>query len=308
MMRTAALTLVLLIGATWTGAALVSAANRTDPGLGFEVGEEETLGPLPTASPSETAPVHPSLSRGATVSFFGDSQALTLLYAPVRPKDLPTYINAVDSSMEGCGFLLGKVQSRSGERRNLDNDWCRGWPTTWSNRVNEQDPALAVIMIGAWDVFDLTLPDGTVLDFASPAWDQNFRQALGQAVDILSAPDRLVALSLLPCFRPVASSLGSGSGYWPERGDDDRTRHINELLVRAAEEDPSRVITLEPPVEFCTDPVISHSGSYRWDGIHYNTKGAALYFQAVLPQILSPAALQGSSATPTVTTATPSSP
>ena len=43
--------------------------------------------------------------------------------------------------------------------------------------------------------------------------------------------------------------------------------------------------------------------AYRWDGIHYYKKGAALYFQTMVPQLLQPAP-----PTPTATTPTPTTP
>ena len=49
--------------------------------------------------------------------------------------------------------------------------------------------------------------------------------------------------------------------------------------------------TLEPPAEFCTNPVIAEDTLYRWDGVHYYKKGAALYFAAVLPQLTTPCEL-----------------
>jgi hypothetical protein len=70
------------------------------------------------------------------------------------------------------------------------------------------------------------------------------------------------------------------------RGDDDRTRHVNDLMRAVAASYPSGVYTLEPPQEFCTDPNIGPNKSYRWDGVHYWKQGSALYFSAVLPQIL----------------------
>ena len=91
-----------------------------------------------------------------------------------------------------------------------------------------------------------------------------------------------VALSLLPCYRPVSRS----AGYWPERGDDPRTRHVNDLLRQEAIKFPQDVHLISPQVQFCTDPTISRSLSYRWDGVHYYKPGAALYFQTVLPQLV----------------------
>src|SRR5262249_19589572 len=142
-----------------------------------------------------------------------------------RPSDLGKYINAIDASIEGCGVLLGKLASRSGEKRNLTSN-CKNWQSEWASDANRLKPNIAVIMIGAWDVFDLTLDNGTKLTFASPEWDANFLQALNAGVTILRKSTTDVALSLLPCYRPLAKS----AGYWPERGDDPRTRHVNDLM------------------------------------------------------------------------------
>ena len=90
-----------------------------------------------------------------------------------------------------------------------------------------------------------------------------------------------MGIALLPCYRPIKAS----AGYWPERGDDVRTRHVNDLLRKVADGYPSGVRTLEPPGEFCTDPAIGSNTAYRWDGVHYYKQGAALYFTAALPQL-----------------------
>jgi hypothetical protein len=136
-------------------------------------------------------------------------------------------------------------------------------------------------MIGAWDVFDLTT-GGRTLTFGTPDWDANFDSALAQGIGAIKASGAHVAISLLPCYRPVHAS----AGFWPERGDDDRTRHLNTLLTAAAAADPAHVSTVNPPHQFCDDPKISKSLNYRWDGVHYYKPGALLYCQAVIPQLL----------------------
>jgi hypothetical protein len=212
------------------------------------------------------------------VAWFGDSQGMTLLLN--KPADLGKYINAVDDTIEGCGVLVGKVTSRSGERRDLTAN-CANWRSVWQTKVGQSHPDIAVVMIGAWDVFDLTLDSGT-LAFGSAAWDANFLSQLDQGVQVLRDSGAQVALSLLPCYRPVSRS----AGYWPERGDDPRTRHVNDLLRQEAGRFPDNVHLISPPVQFCSDPTISKSLSYRWDGVHYYKPGAALYFEAVLPQLV----------------------
>ena len=186
-------------------------------------------------------------------------------------------------TITGCGILLGKVASSSGERRNLSSN-CPNWLSEWQSDAQRLRPDLAVIMLGAWDVFDLILDSGETLTFGTPEWDAHYTDAVRSAVDAVLTGTDSVAFSLLPCYRPIRAS----AGFWPERGDDDRTRHVNELLKSIAASYPTGVYTVEPPTDFCTDPNIATNTSYRWDGIHYYKKGAALYFSAVLPQILQP--------------------
>jgi hypothetical protein len=196
-----------------------------------------------------------------------------------KPADLAKYITVSDGTVEGCGVLLGRVASRSGERRDLGSA-CEDWQDRWSAAAGKHKPQIALVMIGAWELFDLTTDAGT-LTFASPQWDALLRDALARGITALRTSGAVVALSLLPCYRPVKGS----AGFWPERGDDSRTRHVNDVL-RAAAEGADGVHLIEPPAEFCSDQKIAGSTDYRWDGVHYYKPGAALYFQAVVPQLL----------------------
>jgi hypothetical protein len=72
----------------------------------------------------------------------------------------------------------------------------------------------------------------------------------------------------------------------PERGDDARTRHVNELLRRAAAADPAHVTFVSGPAAFCNDPSIANNLSYRWDGVHVYKPGANLIYQTVAPALL----------------------
>ena len=301
-LRFVAMTMTVVVGgaAVWVQLSLTSATPVA--GAPVDTAPDATLGPLvtPSASPSAgpsptaTASPRPPPPGGLKVAFFGDSQGMTLLIN--KPADLGKYINAIDATISGCGILLGRVASRSGERRDLGAN-CPNWVSEWNSDAKRLKPAIAVVMVGAWDVFDLTVSGGTLV-FGSAEWDANFDASLRKGVDVLRAAGATVALSLLPCYRPIKAS----AGLWPERGDDDRTRHVNDLLRAAAQNYPGGgVYTLDPPEQFCTDPTIANNKSYRWDGIHYYKKGAALYFSKVLPQLL--ALPYGSATTPSPTAA-----
>lgn len=220
-----------------------------------------------------------SFPRPVRVSFFGDSQGMTLLLN--KPDGLRSLLTVSDSTVEGCGVLLGQITSRAGYRRDLSRE-CAGWRESWSAAANRTRPQIAVIEIGAWDVFDDTV-NGVKLRFGTPAWDSYFDQQLNEGVHALIASGAQVSLMGVPCYRPIAAG---GLPVLPERGENGRTRHLNVLLAAAAAKDPSHVFLIEPPSQFCTDPKIASSTSYRWDGVHYYKPGAALTFQAITPQLL----------------------
>jgi peptidoglycan/LPS O-acetylase OafA/YrhL len=286
--RTAFLAVALVAGGSAVGLQL-SAAGAPVAGGPIDAGPDLSLGPLVTQSSapsaSASASLGPPLAKGAKVAFFGDSQGHTLLLN--KPVDLGKTINAIDSTIEGCGVVLGRIEDqKSHERRNLNN--CSSWPSTWASRVHTVRPAVAVIMIGAWDVFDLGLDSGN-LTFASAGWDAYFIQQISQGIDILRNGGATVAISLLPCYAATRpDSVGVGAGWWPQRSERVRTSHVNDLLRQTAATYADRVFTLDPPPEFCTDPVIGKSDPYRWDGIHYSKPGAQHYFRWVLPQLFQP--------------------
>jgi peptidoglycan/LPS O-acetylase OafA/YrhL len=274
----AALLLVAVLGMQ-----LVRLSQTPAPTVAVDAGPQTTLAPLaspasdPTPAASSAPPLPPPFSPPVRVAVFGDSQGMTLLLN--KPADVGRYLTVSDQTIEGCGVLTDRITSRSGERRDLSAG-CASWLSTWTARANRVRPQLALVMIGAWDVFDRAGP-APALPFGSPEWDQHLSAALASGVAALRGSGAQVVLSLLPCYRPVPEK---GSGYWPERGDDTRTRHVNDLLRALAASDPQHIFTVEPPAQFCGQ--LGANRSYRWDGVHYYKPGSALYFQTVIPQLL----------------------
>src|SRR6266498_580672 len=278
-LRTAVVATVVAVAGTTIGFQLQAAAGRPVDNVPVDAGPDATLGPLdPSAGPGAPSAAPSAGPTGPRLAIFGDSQGMTLLRN--KPADLGRYFATSDATIEGCGVVVGRVTSSSGERRDLSVA-CTGWASRWAASARRLDPQIALVMLGAWEVFDLDTTTGN-LEFASREWDAYVAKQLQQGIDALRASGATVALSLLPCYRPVRGS----AGFWPERGDDTRTRHVNQLLRAAAAADPAHVHTIEPPAQFCTDPKISVSRNYRWDGVHYYKPGAALYFKVTVPQLL----------------------
>ena len=292
---------------TLTGALV--AAGPYDPALGgddvaFEL--TATAAPAtttpPTTAPSTTAPpagsaapTPPSTTTATTttttttlpppelpvdVAIVGDSQAHSLAV------NLPTGIDSTfeihNGSVSGCSvYDTGRVVSaREGFTNSFEG--CRGWSDTWADAAGDADVALVVI--GAWDVFDIAAGDMTV-PFGSPAFDGLFTHNLGLGIEAMVAEGALVGLLEVPCMRPQ-DVRGAGVPALPERADDQRVAHLNELLRAVAGGDPAHVEFVEGPDAWCGDETIATDLAYRWDGVHVYRRGANLIYEAIAAELL----------------------
>jgi peptidoglycan/LPS O-acetylase OafA/YrhL len=235
--------------------------------------------PAPSAVGTPTRRVPAPFARPVRVGFFGDSQGMTLLLN--KPDGLDRLLRLTDDTIEGCGVLGGTISSVSGQIRDLDAD-CRGWRSTWAAHAARDKPQIAVIEIGAWEVFDDTV-DGVLLGFGTSGWDAYFARQLESGISFLRRAGSQVALLSVPCYQPISAG---GLQALPERGDRARTSHVNTLLRAAARENPRHVFFIRSPRQFCNDPGVVGNTSYRWDGVHFYIPGAALEFRTIGPELL----------------------
>ena len=184
-----------------------------------------------------------------------------------------------DGWLEGCGILSDRMISRA-YRRNMAE--CSAWQTRWTTQAAKSNAPITLVILGAWDVFDLQV-NGQTMAFGSAAWDAHWTAQLAKGIKILRNAGSQVALLGIPCYRPISAG---GLTALPERGDDTRTRHLDVLLKAAAAADPAHVFYIEPPIDFCTNQKIATDVYYRWDGVHYGGLGAALVFKDITPQLL----------------------
>ena len=106
-----------------------------------------------------------------------------------------------------------------------------------------------------------------------------------EGIDKLSAIGVKVALLEIPCMRPQ-DVQGAGVPALPERGDDARVAHLNDLLRQVAAANPATTTFVNGPAEYCADPAIAADLAYRWDGVHAYKPGAKLTFEAAAAQLL----------------------
>ena len=218
----------------------------------------------------------------ARVVIVGDSQAHAL--AINLPSGIESAFTITDGSVEGCSvYVDGKVRSqRTSFTRSFAD--CGGWADKWAKAASKGKAQIALVVLGAWDVFDVEV-GGKLITFNTPAADQRFIDDLGQGVAALRGTGAKVALLEVPCMRPK-DVKGAGVPALPERGDDARVAHLNQLLKQVAAKDPANVSFVSGPTEWCNDPAISTDLGYRWDGVHVYKPGAKLIYETIAPALL----------------------
>lgn len=282
--------MVPMAGATALVVALIGFYATVEPfdraaGGNAVFGATETPGATPTtvaaggAAPTATvAPVEP-----LRVTIVGDSQAHAL--AINLPEGIEETFDISDGALDGCSVYKGGSVRSELDGFNNSFSICAGFAEDWADSVQDSEAEVALVVLGAWDVFDLETDNGETLDFASSAWDVYVTSSLQDGIDVLTGAGARVALLEVPCMRPVDAE-GAGVPALPERGDDERVDHVNDLWRQVAEQNPDDVTFVEGPAEWCDDQEIATDLGYRWDGVHVYQPGANLIFTTIAPDLL----------------------
>lgn len=235
-----------------------------------------STGPTSMAPPV-TAPVLPR-----RVVVVGDSMAHSL--AINLPDGIEQTFAIENGSVEGCSvYDDGALRS---QRRGFSRSFvdCEGWADRWVDAAVDSQSNLALVVIGAWDVFDVEVDD-VLIPFGTPEGDARFLTGLNEGIDALVAQGVHVGLLEIGCMRPQDVD-GAGVPALPERGDDARVARLNDLMRQVAAERPAEVTFVSGPTEWCNDEAISTDLGYRWDGVHVYTPGANLIYTAIAEQLL----------------------
>ena len=172
------------------GALPAGAGRRRRRGAVDGLGRSEPGAPV-------TGTLPPHLPRRVVV--VGDSQASALVKN--APSGLGRTLALANGAVEGCGlFDHGTIRTTADFRRSFGN--CQGWPDKWAASARRSKADIALVVIGAWDVFDLAQDSG-VLAFGSPAHDAYLLAQLQRGISGLVAAGSQVALLEVPCYDPV---------------------------------------------------------------------------------------------------------
>ena len=89
-------------------------------------------------------------------------------------------------------------------------------------------------------------------------------------------------------MRPI-SVEGAAVPPLPERADDARVAHVNDLFRSVAAANAATTTFVEGP-DWCGDEAMATDVGMRWDGVHVYKPGAALIFDTIAPALLAPVA------------------
>ena len=258
--------------------------------VSVDTGNADVVFVVPTSVPGSVTTLADTPATSTTLAklprrllIVGDSQAHAI--AINKPSGIEKTFSITDGSIDGCGVYdrgVGIGGATGKFRRNFAN--CSGFETKWSKTATTSRADVALVVIGAWEVMDLQINSFLFKLNTVPA-DTIFKTQLQRGIDALRKQNVAVALLEVACMRPVESKGGPVPPL-PQRGDDSRTGHLNALMREVAAPENDGVYFVSGPKEWCTDPKVANSLSYRWDGVHVYKPGAKLILESIAPALL----------------------
>lgn len=213
----------------------------------------------------------------------GDSVASTLAFQHPKFTEEGTRIVVRGSTLFGCGITEGQI--------GLEGDWypaadrCAEWPELWAKRRDELQPQVAVMLLGAWEVYDRRR-EGRELRVGSPAYADYLQERLEAAIEVVTDGGQLpLVLLTAPCYQ--AKLLGERR-KWKARNDPARREAVNRVIRKVAREhaDDVRLLDLQGYVCPTGEYQLELGGvSLHEDGVHYTEEGAHQIWKWMLPDL-----------------------
>ena len=240
-------------------------------GLAAISGNGEVLGPI-TEDP-----------EALRVLVVGDSVASTLAFQHPAVSKQGTRLVVRGSTLFGCGIGEGDIA--------LEGDWypaaerCEEWPVLWAKRAEELKPHVAVVLLGAWEVYDRRY-NGETLQVGAPAYAAYLSERLELAIGVLSDQGkRPVVLLTVPCYQ---GQLVGERRKWKARNDPRRRDAVNRVIREVALRHPENVTLLDLQSYVCpTGQYQSHVDgvALHEDGVHYTEEGAHQVWDWMTPRL-----------------------
>jgi peptidoglycan/LPS O-acetylase OafA/YrhL len=242
----------------------------------------EALAQRAASSPQPAAAVRPGAGAPIRVLLGGDSVALTLGFSDFSTMAAQKGLEIHDFSKLGCGVARG-MQRRVQGQVIRPTDGCDQWPTRFSDAVARNDPAVAMLLVGRWEIVD-QLRNGRWTHIGDPEFDAYLGRELDLAITTLGARGATVVLLTAPIYKPTEASDGS---VYPETKPE-RAIHFNELLRQAAARHPGTQVIDIAAILTPGNKYVDEIDGVRLrddDGVHISNGGARRVGAAILPRL-----------------------
>jgi peptidoglycan/LPS O-acetylase OafA/YrhL len=254
---------------------------------GFEAhGSSEPGAPVPARLPGPTTPPDDGTFD---VDIVGDSVGFSLFWQAQHPAEIPdgsgTGFRLNNGSLLGCGLDSASVVV-DGQPVVLSGEGvpCADALDVWVHFVRDTTPDVVLVTLGAWEVLDRELDDGTRLDVGSPEWGRWLMDRLQTVVGRLAevAPQASFAILDVPCYDQQELTPG---GSESDRNEPTRVAAVNDVLHDFAARNPERVQVLPMSEWVCPggDPRRELDGfTLRPDGVHVSGPATTHFWQEML--------------------------
>lgn len=162
------------------------------------------------------------------VAFFGDSVAWSTASA-VTTGAAAHGVDIVNAGIWGCGAVRGTPFRYFGKTYDAIPNDCEHWPTQWQAALDREQPHVAVVMVGRWELMD-RVHGGRWTRVGDPAFDAYLGSEIDLAIAIAGSRGARVVVATTPYYR---RGDAPGGGTWPE-DEPHRVDLVNQLLRAAA--------------------------------------------------------------------------
>ncbi|MBY0442566.1 MAG: acyltransferase [Mycobacteriaceae bacterium] len=203
--------------------------------------------------------------RPFTVSVFGDSIGWTLMhYLPSTPG-----FQFVDHTIIGCSLVRGTPYRYLGQTLEQKPE-CDAWPTRWSAEITQDQPDVALLIIGRWETVD-RVNEGRWTHIGEPSFNAYLSAELQRALNIFSDKEIRLMVATVPYSRRGEKPDGR---LFPE-DEPDRVDQWNAMLRNVTKRN-SNVQILDLQRKLCPDGVYTAKVDgiqVRSDGVHLTPEG-----------------------------------
>jgi peptidoglycan/LPS O-acetylase OafA/YrhL len=255
---------------------LVTAGRTVAAGAG-PVGTAAPAAPSP--APAPTPPTTAAPPTPVSMAVLGDSVSVTLGDALAAVGRFYA-VKVTNGGIVGCGVALGTAVRSDGQTSPVPGS-CYRWQATWQATLDQARPAVAVVLLGRWELLDRQL-NGVWQHIGEPSFDTYLAQQLDLAIDTAGSDGAAVVVCTAPYFQGLEPPQG---GTYPEN-ESVRVDLWNELVRQAVARHPGTQL-------FDLNALMSPDGRYTdavdgvavrsSDGVHFSVAAGAVVGPALLP-------------------------